>query len=196
MHKSGDFIGRVNYVLTTFSQANDGVKRELFNKQCCHLYGSETWQLSDPDVIKFSKTWNHGARRVFNLLRCMHTRFLQHFVGRQHVMDQIYKRSYKLIRGMLQSKNLRVASLARLMIVDSSSIIAQNIQCMCVRYDFSYYTRFNGFNYKDFKTLLSSADQETLLQIDELRDALRDQVHIDKFDKSELYDIIDFLCCF
>jgi uncharacterized membrane protein len=59
---------------------------------------------------------------------------------------------------------VRVASLVRMMIVDSSNIIAQNIQCMCVRYDFGYYMQFKGFTYKDFKTLLCSAYQESLLQ--------------------------------
>ena len=93
IHKRSDFIGRVNYVLASFSKADASVKREIFDKQCCHLYGCETWQLNDCDITKFYKTWNHGARRVFDLPRCTHTRFLEYFVGHQYVQDQIYKRS-------------------------------------------------------------------------------------------------------
>jgi hypothetical protein len=111
-HKRGDLIGRTNYVLSTFMRADPVVKREIFNSQCTHLYGTEAWQLNDSEVHSFVTAWNQGVRRVFALPRCTHSRYLQAFVKRQHVLDQMYKRCFRLYMNMIKSNNTRVASLA------------------------------------------------------------------------------------
>ena len=193
-HKRGDLIGRTNYVLATFREADPVVKQELFNSQCSHLYGTEAWQLNDSEVHRFTTTWNQGVRRVFSLPRCTHTKYLQAFVNRQHVMDQIYKRFYKLHVNMMKSENKRIASLAVIMIIDSGSITSQNMQLLCNRYGLSYMERFYGFGVHGFKIELSEEDQRTIAQIKEIQDALQKRTVINDFHHDELFDILNFLC--
>ena len=66
-HKRGDLIGRVNSMCATFAKADNKVKREIFNTQCSHFYGSEAWNMAMPEFHVFRKTWNHGIRKVFGL---------------------------------------------------------------------------------------------------------------------------------
>ena len=97
---------------------------------------------------------------------------------------------------MQQSKNIRVASLAKMVITDSSSIGAQNIQCMCDRYGFNYFDRLNGFRLYDFKVQISQRDVETIMQIYEIQDAINGLCVIENFNRNELSEILNFLCCF
>ena len=193
-NKRGDYIGRINSMLATFSKASDDIKRELFNTQCCHLYGVEAWNFADADVDTFRRTWNRGVRRTFNLPHCTHTRLLQYFTGQAYVTDRIYRRFYKLYTRMKKSDNDRVQYLADLLIKNSSSIICKNLQCIAHRYELNYYSRF-VFNIFDFK---AHCDEETFriyTQIDELRNA-RSQFVTDGFLTVHQIDcIIYYLCC-
>ncbi len=64
-HKSGDFISRINNLSVNFGKCRHMVKQIIFNLQCSHLYGCESWNHMDLWVDKFRKTWNNGVRRVF-----------------------------------------------------------------------------------------------------------------------------------
>ena len=141
-HKQGDLIGRVNSLCATFFKACDNVKQSIFNSHCSHLYGCEAWNLALPEIDKFRKTWNRGVRRIFGLPYQTHTRYLQYFLGRPYILDQMYRRSYRLFTSMLQSKNPRVAYITNFMLNDSSSILCRNLQMISNRYGFNYYERF------------------------------------------------------
>ena len=191
-HKRGDMIGRVNSLCATFCYANDRVKQEIFNSQCCHFYGSEAWNMSVPEFDSFCKTWNQGVRKTFNLPYQTHTRFLKHFVKRPHVSDQLYRRFYKLLITMLQSTNPRVSYLAKMCKHDSRSIIGKNLQCIAKRYDFNYYERLQKpFNVNCFYVSSSQEEKRTVAQIFELR-----HFKCDSFlDSDEINTIIIYLCC-
>lgn len=188
--KRGDFIGRVNNLLATFYSANDDVKREIFNTQCSHLYGSEAWNMMATETDLFRKTWNHGVRRTFKLPYRTHTRYLHCFTRCFYITDQIHRRFYRLLTNMSQSENLRVSYLTSLMMRDSSSIICNNLQCIANRYDFNYYERYFGFNIDAFIVKSSQEDERTMAQIMELRGAM-----IHGFTEDDIHVILNFLCC-
>jgi hypothetical protein len=193
-NKRSDFIGRINGMLATFFKASDNIKSEIFNKQCCHFYGAEAWNMAAQEVETFRKTWNHGVRRTFNLPFRTHTRLLHFFTGQAYVLDRIYRRFQKLLTRMRQSDNERVSFLADVMMNDSSSIICRNLQCIAQRYDFNYYQRFD-FNVYGFKVATDNADFRLFTQINELRTAKR-HAGTDGFLTLDEFDFIIFhLCC-
>jgi len=192
--KRSDFIGRVNGMLATFYKTNDSIKRELFNKQCCHFYGAEAWNLAAPEVDASRRTWNHGVRRTFDLPYRTHTRLLHYFTGQAYVMDRLYRRFQKLLTRMRQSDNERVAFLAEVMLSDSSSIICKNLQCIAQRYGFNYYHRFY-FNISHFKLAKDDSVFRLFMQFEELRNA-KTCAGTDGFlTTDELDFILHHLCC-
>ncbi len=194
VHKRGDLIGRVNNMCSSFSNAPDGVKSQIFNSRCSHLYGCEAWDFTDPLVDKFRTTWNRGVRKIYNLPYCTHTRLLELFIDRPYVLDQMYKRFYKMVLTMSNSDNVRLSYLSRRMINDSCSIIGKNLQMICARYGFNYYNRtclsLHDFKYKDY----CDDDVRIFHMIQELRDTLRGSLHLN-LSKDEINDIIYSLCC-
>jgi hypothetical protein len=190
-HKQGDLIGRINAMCGTFYKASDSVKREIFNSQCSHLYGCETWNMALPEVDRFRKTWNHGVRKVFGLPYQTHTRYLQYFVRRPYVTCQVYRRFYKLFVTMVQSKNSRVAYIAKFMLHDSLSIICRNLQVICHRYGLNYYDRIQSHFNVDKFVILCIDDERTVAQINELRTIGRDFI----LNCDDLNFILNYLCC-
>ena len=67
---------------------------------------------------------------------------------------------------------------------------------MCDRYGFNYFDRLNGFRLYDFKVQISQRDVETIMQIYEIQDAINGLCVIENFNRNELSEILDFLCCF
>ena len=93
---------------------------------------------------------------------------------------------------MMQSKNARVAYIAKFMLYDSSSIICRNLQVICHRYDFNYYDRFQRhLNVNKFRKQCTN-DQRTVAQIQELRTVDGDFI----LDNDDIDFILNFLCCF
>jgi hypothetical protein len=188
--KRGDFIGRVNNLMANFYSAHDDIKREIFNTQCSHIYGSEAWNMSAPETDLFRKTWNHGVRRTFNLPYRTHSYFLKHFIDRPYITDQIHRRFYKLLLNMSQSSNRRVSYLISCMMNDSASIICCNLQIIASRYGFNYYRRHAGFNISDFKVNSSPDEERIVCQVMELRDA-----GVTGFTDCDINTFLDYLCC-
>ena len=192
INKRGDFIGRVNGLLANYSSADDILKQEIFNKQCCHLYGAEAWDMTASHVEQFRKTWNHGVRKVFKLPYRTHTRLLYFFTNQHYVMDRIYRRFQKLILMMQKSENERVAYLVNAMIHDSSSIISRNLQCISSKYDLNYYQRYN-YTVQSLRSVKCEDDFRLFCQIQEIRTAIRDSDMFLSTDELEI--LLEFLCC-
>ncbi len=59
-HKRGEFIGRVNGLLVQYGDAHPEVQMYLLSAYCCHLYGSQSWDLSDPHMLFINTAWNRA----------------------------------------------------------------------------------------------------------------------------------------
>ena len=44
--KHSDLVGRVNAIIANLGNAPGNVLSTVFNTQCCHFYGAQTWNLS------------------------------------------------------------------------------------------------------------------------------------------------------
>ena len=105
MHKKGDFIGRINALVSTLNTAPEEVILPLFQAQCCHLYGCQAWNLADSKVQQIFTTWNRGVRRMLKLPWLTHRRFLPHIAGLPSAEVMVYRRFVKMARTMISSTN-------------------------------------------------------------------------------------------
>ena len=126
--KCGELAGRTNTLLSNFGGASVAVLSKLFTTQCSHLYGVETWSLKDPSVRNFVVMWNRCVRRLLNLPKTTHTRYLSELLHAPYVLEQIFSRFVGMVRCMLGNQNDTVNYLARYALSSKHSIISRNLQ--------------------------------------------------------------------
>jgi hypothetical protein len=184
----------VNNVLVNFPKAPDSVLSEIFNSKCVHLYGCEAWDLLDPSVDKFYKTWNRSVRRLYDLPFTTHTRFLPEFAQRPLVETQVFKRFCKMFGTMLHSNNSNVSFLTRMMVEDARSIIGKNIRVISKMFNVKLACVKTGQQYSNFKCKLNKEDTQTVMMVKELREALRGNTILSGFNQDDIKELITLLC--
>ncbi len=65
--KIGEFIGRVNGLLVQYGDAHLEVQMYLLSAYCCHFHGSQSWDLSDPNILFINTAWNMAMRIIWKL---------------------------------------------------------------------------------------------------------------------------------
>jgi hypothetical protein len=195
--KKGDMVGRTNLLYTC--NAPDTVIREAFQKQVCHFYGVQAWDLSDPGIKTFHTMWNRCARRVLGLPSKTHTRFLPHLLHMDHSSAQVYGRFIKLVHTMTNSKNETVRYLAACGLQCKNSIIGQNIDIIGSLCDISVSDLMDQQTKTSFTPSQLQCSQEDLCIVQLIRD-FRDvtiYLELDSDPKCEIVNIcaiIPFRC--
>jgi hypothetical protein len=126
--KKGDLVGRVNAAIVNLAGMSDEVTMQVFNSQCCHFYGSASWNLTDKCVSQFYTMYNKCIRRLLKLPHMTHTRFLSAFTGRKCVQDQIADRFKKLYMSMLINQNSAIRFIVQFCAKTSESVIGRNMR--------------------------------------------------------------------
>ena len=100
---------------------------KLYNTQCSHLYGVETWFLKDSSIRNFVVMWNRCVRRLLKLPRMTHTRYLSKLVRAPYVLEQIFSRFVRMVNCMIGNHNQTVKYLAGYALSSKNSIICSNV---------------------------------------------------------------------
>ena len=124
--KRGDLVGRSNVLMSNFANMNHDVRLKVFHSQCAHLYGCQSWNLSDHNVKYFHTMYNRCVRRVLNLPYRTHTALLPHLSDRPNISFLIGKRVHNFIMKMSLLDN-KIGHFVRKSLENSSSIIASNL---------------------------------------------------------------------
>ncbi len=66
-HKRVEFIGRVNGLLVQHGDVNPEMQMYFLSAYCCHFYGSQSWDLSDPHILFINTAWNSVVRIIWKL---------------------------------------------------------------------------------------------------------------------------------
>jgi hypothetical protein len=124
--KKGDMIGRTNLVCATFAHQGSEVRNRLFQSKCCHLYGCQAWQLSDPAISRFVTAQNRCTRRVLHLPYKTHRSLLPGLTGKKPCLDRIVTLSLKNVQCMQSSSNSHVSFVANSFVNNLETIIGAN----------------------------------------------------------------------
>ena len=99
------------------------------------FYGSSLWNLYDNASDKLYTTWNIAVRRLYDLPRTAHTRFLSHIAGIPHVNSNLKCRFVKFLHNAFNSHNVKVSYIAKLCMSNTLSITGNNVSNILCEYN-------------------------------------------------------------
>jgi hypothetical protein len=120
-----DLVTRTNYVLAKFGCCDSNVRNFLFRTYCTNYYGSPLWSLSNQYIEKFYCSWRKCVRRVWNVPRNTHCRFLKTLYGGNYIAVQLLLRFLTFFHSVLGSENHIVVTCANIC-ATSHSVVATN----------------------------------------------------------------------
>ena len=170
--KKCDFIGRTNSLIANFKDAPRSVCSEVFNSQCCHLYGTDTWNPTCKKVENFCVTWRKAVRKLWNLPNNARSAILPYLAGSDNMENQLRTRARRLRAAVTNSNN---DSLKALLFMGSY---------------FQPEMASPQFDEHD-QTVSNRADL-----VKELTKSLENELEIKGFDYNELKELINFICQF
>jgi hypothetical protein len=109
--KRGNFIGLVNGLCSTFNNVKTEVVAEIFNRQCCHFYGCETWSLMDKSVSLIFTSWRKGCRKVWNLPNLARSKLLPHLMRSSSPETLVMRRFATMCNSIVQGNNSKLSNL-------------------------------------------------------------------------------------
>ena len=189
-HKRSDLVGRVNTVSGNLYELSNDIIMKMFSSQCCHYYGTQTWQFSTSTVGHFGTMWNRCVRRLLNLPNRTHCRFLPHLANIRSPVDQICGSFLRLVSTMENSDNDSIKYLADIGTKDARSIIGGNLNFISEFYKCSVNAFKMKTKYSISMTECSNVDSATVQAI---KDAMSGNLeHF--FNLNELSEFMNSLC--
>ena len=125
--KRNNFCSQTNYFLAHFGHLPIMFKFKLFVNLCYALYGCQLWYLGHNELKYFDTVWRIVVRRVWRLLPCTHSVFLQFIMHGKSFFDAIVYRFYNFAVNCLYSSNCRVLFMARNARCSSLSFLEKNL---------------------------------------------------------------------
>jgi len=122
--KRNDLFGRVNSLLGNFGRMPNPVKMKLFNSQCCHFYGSQAWDITDPALTRMETAFHRCLRRILGLPTTTHRVLLPLISESKSFPERIYPRQRKQWKSMHENGG-EISFLHRVCKFDSASIISR-----------------------------------------------------------------------
>jgi hypothetical protein len=120
-----DLITRTNFILSKFGSCDSNVRNYLFRTYCTSYYGSPLWSLCDKYIERFYCNWRKCIRRVWNVPRNTHCRFLEFLYGGKNIEIQLLSRFLNFYLGVMNSEN-HIVSICAKVCVTSLSVVARN----------------------------------------------------------------------
>lgn len=186
--KKSDLVGRVNVIVGSLHELSSDIILKMFASQCCHYYGTQTWQLYEPVLRDFTTMWNRCVRRLLSLPNRTHCRFLPKLANMKDPTDQICSTFLRLFKTMQNSSNEIVKFMAERGMNDAQSIIGGNLHFMCRRYNL---TRRQLVS---MSQLVSKCTDVDLCSVQVIKDILQNGLrHI--FSDTELFEFFNEICC-
>ena len=188
--KKGDLIGQVNCVIGNLHSMSPEIIMTVFNRKCCHFYGSTAWLFDASTLDTFEKTWNRCVRRLLGLPNTTHSRFLPHLAKSCCPKDKICRMFVRMFVTMGKSNNTILRRLADHSLHNPSSVTGSNRR---------YVERLYGVTV-DYNTPVSlklssckcsAIDFSAIQAIKDLKDGCCDAI----FNSQEtVYELLYFIC--
>ena len=118
-HKRNDFIGRANSVISNFKHVDKNVSSRVFMSRCCHLFGSQAWQLDSQCIKSFSTTWRKTIRKLWCLPNTTRSNIVPYLVGAPPLEEQLFRRVAKMYNAIRQGFNSKLLLLLDISVCSS-----------------------------------------------------------------------------
>ena len=97
-----------------------------FMSQCCHLFGSQTWQLDSKSITGFSTAWHKAIRKLWCLPNTTRSDIVPYLVGAPPLEEQLFRRIAKMcnnIHKCCNSKMLKNVLIPKLLAPDGVAVL-------------------------------------------------------------------------
>ena len=111
MEKRASFIGNVYSLNQEFFFATPETKLRLCRIYNTAFYGSNCWDFSSGEFLKFAKTWNVNLRIMFDLPRETHCWIMEEISGGKHFLQMVYTRFTKYSAVLKMNKRSAIRTL-------------------------------------------------------------------------------------
>ena len=92
------------------------------------------WDLSDKSIETFYTTWRVGIRKLLNLPRMTHGKYLPEIVNDIPVECQLHRRVIKFVNSFFDSENSVIKCCTKLALNGSRSVVSRNINYVLSKY--------------------------------------------------------------
>jgi hypothetical protein len=190
--KRGTFIGAVNGLLSNFRSAGKDVISHIFNRQCSHFYGCETWNLTDKNLLIMYTAWRKACRRIWDLPCQARSVLLPPLMRSAHPEELVLRRFATMYNSILRGHNsmmLRVANLS----VNSltQGLLGRNVSYLSSKWLCGLRPLVNNCT--------DVACQETKARTEAIRDiqsCLTGTHELFNFESNELKDLLFLICTY
>ena len=112
--KRNDFIGRANSVISNFKHVDRNVSSRVFMSQCCHLFGSQVWQLDSKSITGFSTAWRKAIRKLWCLPNTTRSDIVPYLDGAPPLEEQLFHRVAKMYNSIRKGFNSKMLLLLQM----------------------------------------------------------------------------------
>ena len=160
--KRNDFIGRANSVISDFKHGNRNVSSRVFMSQCCHLFGSQAWQLDSKSITGFSTAWRKAIRKLWGLPNTTRSHIVPYLVGAPPPKEQLFRIIAKMYNGIRWGFNSKMLLLLQMSVcADKMGILGINSKIISSRWrcGFEYLQCNNLFDHPEAATRASATKE-------------------------------------
>ena len=195
LQKRAEFIGKIHALRQEMGDQNPIVFMSLVSIYLCSFYGSNLWDLYSESAQSLYTSWNICLRQTFNLPFATHRYILLDLYDKPHIRISLLRRFVKFYDNLKLSKKSEVRHLFELQKMDNRSTFGRNCYNLCRELNVE---RMEDVNTKLLEMPLPYVVNETeMWRSPFLKELLlmRDQYLDNVLSKTELDNLIDFVCC-
>ena len=154
------------------------------------LYGCQLWNFEFVCVNKFYVAWRKCCRRLLDVPYKTHSDLVHLLCDDEDVDVQLHCRQLKFIKNCLSNENTIIRLCGQLAINGSKSDVSCSINHICYLYNLNKYSL--NMNNKCFKVKQEGKIQRAGIIKDFMH--MREDILLNTKDKSNVSEIIEFLC--
>ena len=128
MEKRAQFIQTCYNLNQEFSFASFETRLKMLRLYNTAFYGSNNWNFSSEQVLKFGKTWNVNMRILFDLPYDTHCWIVEDVSDGQHFRQMIFSRFLKYLKSIAKNRRPALRCLYNVVRNDVRSTTGKNIR--------------------------------------------------------------------
>jgi len=194
--KRACFISKIHSLNQEFYFSEPKTLMKLYNIYTCSFHGSHLWDLYCNNVVRLYSSWNMAVKVVFNLPRATHRYFIEPISEKYHLKTMLCSRFVSFFHSLKKSNKIAIRLLSNAFQNNLMTTLGKNIyniaqDCNCYPSDLTkLYVKSN--------LTFAEVSDDNFWKIPFLKELLSvrsNEIEIPGFERDELSQIINYLCC-
>ena len=186
--------------LSKFDGCNVTVKNKLFHQYCSSMYGSQLWDLTNPNVEKMCIQWRKAHRRILSVSNMTHCDLLPLIADNMPLEFKLDCKYIAFFKTMATSDNAMIKYLAKCKLFDHSSTIGKNMTHLIHKYNLRIedFLSLSGNKIKEwcYNRWFSEINHEYFIHAQIIREMImmKENRCVRYFSNTDCDFVINFLC--